>query len=92
MVGTKEKLSEGIKVEIADNGRMPKPTFQNVEADFWKMKYLELRIELANANRGISRPVRRKDNYKTGNIAALLQQAHAHGVIEGTIKALAGGG
>lgn len=88
MVGTKER----IEVKDNGNGRVPTPTYQNVEADFWKMKYLELKIELANANRGISRLVRRKDNYKTGNIAALLQQAHAHGVIEGTTKALAGGG
>ncbi len=50
-----------VKEKPRDNDRLKfQPEYQNVEADFWKAKYLEAVIELQNANRGIARLVRKK--------------------------------
>lgn len=93
MIGTKEKLPKEVEtIEVVDNGRLKRiPTYINIEATYWEKECLKARRELANANRGIARLVRGRNNLRNRNTEALCRQAHAHGVVEGTTKVLAGG-
>lgn len=91
MVGVKLKLPKEVEtIEIVDNGRLKRiPTYINIEATYWEKECLKARRETANANRGIARLVRGRNNLRDRNTEALCKQAHAHGVIEGATKALA---
>jgi hypothetical protein len=74
-----------VKEKTRDNDRLKfQPEYQNVEADFWKLKYLEAVIELQNANRGIARLVRGKQKYS--NVDVLCKKAYDNGIIEGYDK------
>lgn len=74
-----------VKEKPRDNDRLKfQPEYQNVEADFWKVKYLEAVIELQNANRGIAKLVKRKKMW--GNTARLCRRANAEGLKEGCAK------
>ncbi len=78
MVKTEERLPESTKmetVEIADNGRLKRiPTYINIEATYWEKECLKARRELANANRGIVRLRRGRDNYRDRNTDMLCKQ------------------
>ncbi len=88
MVETKEKQKVE-EIEIIDNGRLKKmPTYINIEATYWEKECLKARREVANANRGIARLRRGRDNYRNRNTHALCKQAYAHGKIEGTTEIL----
>ena len=96
MVKVKEKLPESAgaeTVEIVDNGRLKRiPTYINIEATYWEKECLRARCELANANRGISRLVKRKDGYKARIDDKIASQIYAHGKVDGATEALAGSG
>ena len=96
MVGTKEKLPESSEietVEIVDNGRLKRmPTYINIEATYWEKECRKARQELANANRGISRLVKRKDSYKARIDDKIANQIYTHGKVDGATEALAKGG
>ena len=92
MVGTKEKLPESSEietVEIVDNGRLKRmPTYINIEATYWEKECRKARQELANANRGISRLVKRKDNYKAKIDDKIANQIYTHGKADGATEAM----
>ncbi len=80
-------------VEIVDNGRLKRiPTYINIEATYWEKECLRARCELANANRGISRLVKRKDNCKARIDDKIANQIYAHGKVDGANETLAKGG
>ena len=95
MVKVKEKLPGNADlemVEMVNNGRLKRmPTYINIEATYWEKECRKARQELANANRGISRLVKRKDNYKARIDDKIANQIYAHGKADDATEALAGG-
>jgi hypothetical protein len=77
-----------VKEKPRDNDRLKfQPEYQNVEADFWKVKYLEAVIELQNANRGIAKLVKRKQMWI--NTARACKKVRDESIIEGYEKGIA---